>query len=269
MHRPAQKRIVVGNVPDFWDRLAASASRFLGLDYDGTLAPFHVDPLQARPLPGVVELLEAILRDPHTTLAVISGRPVAEVLRLLGNLPATIIGSHGFELRREGYDGWDIRKPTADQQAGLAKAGEAAVNGGYGHKLEQKVASLALHTRGLPAGKASLMEEEALAWWTPIASLHNLECRRFNGGVEIRCRGWHKGSALTDLLQRQAEGVFAVYVGDDETDEDAFRAVQEKGVGIRVGPPSLSTAAQGVLEDCRAVRDFLEAWRSVTHLDGR
>lgn len=259
----------MGNAPDFWDRLAAASSRFLGLDYDGTLAPFHVDPLQARPLPRVVELLEAILRDPLTTLAIVSGRPAAEVLTLLGNLPATIIGSHGFEVRQEGNDGWDVRKPTPDQQAGLAKAKKAAIECGYEHKLEQKIASLALHTRGLPVDRALSMEAEALAQWEPIAGLHQLECRRFNGGVEVRCRGWHKGSALTALLQRQAEGVFAVYVGDDETDEDAFRAVQPKGVGIRVGPPSPSTAARGLLEDCRAVREFLETWLSVTHLDGR
>lgn len=268
MHRSEWKKAVVGHIPDFWERLAASGSQFLGLDYDGTLAPFHVDPLQARPLPGVLELLEAILQDPLTTLAIVSGRPAAEVLTLLENLPATVIGSHGFELRHAGKAEWDIRKPTANQQAGLVKAKKTAIECGYEHKLEQKIASLALHTRGLPVAQASGMERMMLARWASIAALHHLERRRFNGGVEIRCRGRHKGSALTDLLQRQAEGVFAVYVGDDETDEDAFRAVQETGVGIRVGPPAPSTAARGVLKDCRAVKDFLETWLSVTQPEG-
>ena len=77
---------------DFWELFKQNRPRFLGLDYDGTLAPFHVDPLQARPLPGVVDLVRRLAADAQTRVAIISGRPVVEVMSLLGNPPVTIIG---------------------------------------------------------------------------------------------------------------------------------------------------------------------------------
>jgi trehalose-phosphatase len=112
------------------------------------------------------------------------------------------------------------------------------------------------------------MEESMFAEWTRLAGLHDLECRRFNGGVEIRCAGWHKGDAVSELLLLQSSGVFPVYVGDDETDEDAFRIIRERGVGIKVGRSSYPSAARGFLKDCWAVKKFLEAWISINSTPG-
>ncbi|GLI34408.1 trehalose-phosphatase [Desulforhabdus amnigena] len=259
-----ERKIEIGNVPDFWERVCASGTRFLGLDYDGTLAPFHVDPMQARPLSGVLELLRAIVAKDKMSVAVVSGRPVAEVLELLENLPVTIIGSHGFELRRPDDDTCIVRSPSAEQKEGLQKAKTKALQRGYGRKLEFKIASIAMHTRGVDARLASTMEESMFTEWSRLALLYDLECRRFNGGVEIRCAGWHKGDAVSELLFHQPPGVFPVYVGDDETDEDAFRIIQERGIGIKVGTSSYPTAAKGFLKDCQAVKQFLEAWISLT-----
>lgn len=66
----------IANCPDFWERVSAAPARFLGLDYDGTLAPFHVDPMQARPLAGVLEILPALINHSATSVAIISGRPL-------------------------------------------------------------------------------------------------------------------------------------------------------------------------------------------------
>jgi trehalose-phosphatase len=254
----------IENVPDFWERVSASRSRFLGLDYDGTLAPFHEDPMQAKPLPGVLDLLRTLAGEGETSLAIVSGRPVAEVSELLGNLPVTLVGSHGFELRHPEGETQLIGQLSAEQREGLGRAKARALERGYGRKLEYKIASIALHTRGLDPRLASAMEESIYAEWTALSGLHGLECRRFNGGVEIRCAGWHKGNAVSELLELQPPGVFPVYVGDDETDEDVFRIIREWGVGIKVGSSSYLTAAEGFLEDCRAVRKFLEAWISIT-----
>ncbi len=254
----------IENVPDFWERLSASRTRFLGLDYDGTLAPFHEDPMQAKPLPGVLDLLRTLAGESETSLAIVSGRPVAEVSKLLKNLPVTLVGSHGFELQRPEGKIQRIGHLSDEQREGLGKAKGRALERGYGPKLEYKMASIALHTRGLDPRLASAMEEAMYAEWSALAGPHGLECRRFNGGVEIRCAGWHKGDAVSELLQLEPSGVFPVYVGDDETDEDVFRMIRERGVGIKVGRSSYSTAAEGFLEDCRAVRKFLEAWISIT-----
>lgn len=251
--------IEITNVPDFWDRVGSAEQRFLGLDYDGTLAPFAIDPMQALPLPGIPDLLRTLAALDGTRLAIVSGRPVGEVMALLPHLPATFAGSHGYELWPA--DGpCEVREPTPEQRQGLDAAEAIALRHGYGHKLEYKVASLALHTRGLEKNSAMVMERNLSADWGGIASLYDLECRQFNGGVEIRCSGWHKGDVVAELLRRQAKDVLAVYVGDDETDEDAFRIVGERGIGIKVGEPSRRTAAKGFLPDCRAVERFLRVW---------
>lgn len=258
-----ERLLAIQNVPDFWERLSAAPARFLGLDYDGTLAPFHVDPMQARPLEGILELLRTLLALNTTTVAIVSGRPAKEVSKLLDHLPVTIIGSHGFELWRP-TAAPTVILPAPKQRIGLDLASETARQLGYGGKLEYKVASIALHTRGLPPQLAKTMEEGILGLWSDIAFSHALECRRFNGGVEIRCQGRHKGDALAELLRAEPPGTFPVYVGDDETDEDAFRVIRDLGIGIKVGPASSSTAAQGFLADCQAVKHFLETWVSVT-----
>jgi trehalose 6-phosphate phosphatase len=251
------------NVPDFWTRVRSAEFRFLGLDYDGTLAPFHVDPLEARPFPGVKETLKALQETKNTTLAIISGRPVVEVQHLLGNLGITIVGSHGFELLRT--DGALLNKqPSVKQQEGLRKARNLAIRLGVEKKLEPKIASIAFHTRGMNHELCSRLQEQISAAWLDLSDAHELECRKFNGGIEIRATGWHKGDALSSLLAVQPGGTFAVYIGDDETDEDAFRRIQTYGVGLKVGTPAVPTAALGFLADCQAVFDFLTTWLTIT-----
>lgn len=174
----------------------------------------------------------------------------------------TIVGSHGFELWRPGSAAPQIIQPAALQRAGLDLAKAYALDLGYGEKLESKVASLAMHTRGLPPDVARTRHQTLMVAWGEIASNHALECRPFHGGVEIRSQGRHKGDALGELLRAEPPGTLAVYVGDDDTDEDAFRAIRHTGIGIKVGSPATATAAQGFLPDLAAVKHFLETWVS-------
>jgi len=250
-------------IPDFWQRVRNANNRFFGLDYDGTLAPFEIDPMQARPLPGIADLLRDLATGGQTLIAVISGRPLAKVMTLLKNPPVMVIGSHGYEFWP--VDGsCVVRQPTPEQRQGLLQVATTLQQRGYSHKMEVKVASVALHARGLDLAVAAAMEEGVAAEWHGRAQRYGLECRRFNGGIEIRCSGWNKGMALNALLDVQAADVFAVYIGDDDIDEDAFAILRDRGVGIRVGDPSRPTAAQGFLPECGAVASFLRTWIALT-----
>jgi len=241
---------------EFRSRFRSAPLTFLALDYDGTLAPFHADPMQARPLEGVVGILGELKRLPKLTLAIVSGRPVKEVVQLLGIRDIPVVGAHGFE--RLMPDGTlRTREPDAVQKEGLEKARQAALEEGWGDRLEIKVASVAFHTRGIPSAKAAAMEKRMRTRWTTLASPHDLECRPFNGGVEIRASGWHKGEALGELLKELPEEALCVYIGDDDTDEDAFKALGDRGMGIKVGDVGETTAAKAFLRDCQAVREFL------------
>ncbi len=249
-------------IPDFRHRLRKSKSRFLALDYDGTLAPFRAERMEAYPLAGIPELLESLAESGSTPLAVISGRPITELMALLPVGRITLVGSHGFEQMKPGGETVVIR-PGAHQLAGLRMAREKAILLGFGRELETKVASVAFHTRKMAPREAVRAEDLVCGQWARLAPSQELECRRFDGGVEIRASGRNKGDVLEELLSELPLETFSVFVGDDETDEDAFRVLRGRGLGIKVGSPCVSTAAAGFLPDCEAVRDFLEQWLSI------
>lgn len=248
-------------LPDFWDRLRDAGPKFLALDYDGTLAPFHAERMNAFPVSGISDLLRQIQTRGDTTLAIISGRPIFELVTLLGNISVTMVGNHGFEFR-DPHGDTVIKKITPEQAEGLVKAQGIGIEmGGQGH-LETKTASIALHTRGLRPDQAFAMEEEISRRWEGLCATHKLETRRFNGGVELRASNWNKGDALEMLLRGLPKDTLCVYIGDDETDEDAFERIRPYGFGIRVGDPCQPSKASGFLPDIDAVKSFLEGWKN-------
>ncbi|MFQ5691659.1 MAG: trehalose-phosphatase [Nitrospinota bacterium] len=257
----------IGVPAGFWDRVRSAAHRLLLLDYDGTLAPFRVDRSSARPLPGVVDVLRRIRESGAARLVIVSGRPVAEVLALTGLDGVAVIGGHGFEVRDESGR-WTRHALSPEEAGGLDASEEAARRAGFGDRLERKAASVALHTRGLAPAEARRMEETVRALWTGTPAGDRIECRSFDGGIELRVRGRNKGVAVGELLESMPAGTLAVYVGDDETDEDAFRALKGRGFGFKVGAADAPTAAEGRLADCAAVRAFLERWAETVSPEG-
>lgn len=255
------KPVRIGNIPDFWDRIHRPKNKLLVLDYDGTLAPFRVDPMQAFPMAGVRSALRTRAASGRPELAILSGRPVLELRTLLGQVCIPLIGCHGFEiLDPEGN--LTVLSPTLQQLEAFEGAEQAVKRCGFADLLESKTGSLALHTRGRHRRRAMQIEKRVIQEWSRFVS-PGVGMRRFNGGVELFCFGRNKGDALRDLIKDQPTGTFTVYIGDDETDEDAFRALgEEEGIGIKVGSPSKATAAKGFLPDCQSVKAFLDSWLS-------
>ncbi len=253
----------VDGMPGFWDRVRTAGERCLVLDYDGTLAPFTEKRMEARPLDGIVDALTEI-RDAGTTfLAIMTGRPISELLELLGDLGIPVSGSQGTEFRRP--DGTTQRhEPSGAVDRRLVRAQSEAEAIAPANRVERKLASVALHTRGLPEERVGRLQEAVCAAWSLDADDRDLECRRFSGGVELRVKGTDKGTALRALLDGRREDALRVYVGDDETDEDAFEVLLDGGIGIKVGPRGVPTKAHGRLESPEAVRAFLMAWIGVT-----
>ena len=257
------------HVSDFWQRVCTSKVQFLALDYDGTLAPFRTDRDAARPLPGVPEILDGIATRHSMRVAIVSGRPIAEIVRLLGDLPVTMIGSHGFELRE--IDGALHQIALDPDQLSLLRSEIAQLHDDdesifHDNRVEDKRSSIAVHTRGMAEDAAQEVEKRIYDRWNALASSEKLVCRRFNGGVELRALGVDKGSALERWLgptPADANAQLEVYIGDDDTDEDAFRLLQErKGVGIKVGLAG-KTSAHGRVADCAEVKKLLQHWHDL------
>ena len=157
-----------------------------------------------------------------------------------------------------------FERPSPAQERRLDKAEEEAKALGLGRRVERKIASVALHTRGMDHKSAAIVEVKVTRLWMCNVDDLYLECRNFNGGVELLATTRNKGTALIELLTEEPSDTFCVYVGDDETDEDAFKQVTRWGAGIRVGAPGVKTNASGRLDGPKDVLRFLEEWIHVS-----
>lgn len=252
----------------FFSLLESAPRALLLLDYDGTLAPFREDPAEAHPYPVVIPLLQAIVEEGSTRVVIVSGRSLESLLPLLdfGVLPE-IWGSHGRERRLEGGE---IRRmaPSDFQLDGLDEAREALEGAGIPGRVEEKPFSVAFHVRGLPPGTG----EEALArvrsLWEPFARRAELAILPFDGGCEICAPGWNKGDAVKALLEAIPEGTPVAYLGDDETDEDAFRSLEGRGLSVLVREEGRASLARAWLRPPDELAAFLERWREARHRAG-
>jgi trehalose-phosphatase len=245
----------------FFAALARAPRRLLLLDYDGTLAPFHVDPARARPYPGVSERLDAIMKDRRTRLVLITGRWTRDLLPLLAlKRRPEIWGSHGWEqLKPNG-----VYAVAPIGEAALAKlldadALEVRIHA-LGGRCERKPGGFAVHWRGLAPNQIANIRGEVFENWMDQGLHRDLVWHDFDGGIELRAPGRDKGYVVQALLA-ESPGAVTAYLGDDTTDEDAFRAIKDKGLGVLVRPEFRPTEADLWLRPPAGLLDFLERWR--------
>jgi trehalose-phosphatase len=242
-------------------RTVAKASRTaLLLDYDGTLAPFHTRRDQASPYPGVELLLQEIVSTGHTQVVVISGRDASEILPLLNIHPRPEIwGIHGLQrLKTDGS--MEMRRMNQRTLDGLSDADRWLAYQSLRSAAEFKAGSIAVHWRGLTERDAEDIRAHVLLGWRPIAQSSGLDILEFDGGVEIRSCEADKGDAVRTFLSETSPDIPMAYLGDDSTDESAFRAMQGHGISILVRPSWRRTAAQFWLKPPDELADFLGLW---------
>lgn len=246
----------------FFDAFAGAAKPFLLLDYDGTLAPFRVDRFQARPWAGVRELLTRIERQGRTHMAVITGRTAHEIAPLLGiDPPPEIWGLHGAERlfpngRRQLQQAPSGAREKLDNLRALLK------HDSLGGLFEDKANGAVMHWRGASPHKAKLIEQRTRALFEPLAGTDGLELLVFEAGVELRV-GRDKGGAAEAILREAAPGAPVAYLGDDVTDEAAFRAVNNfrtHSLSVLVRRQQHQTEADVWLRPPMELRKFLENW---------
>jgi trehalose 6-phosphate phosphatase len=242
----------------FFAQLREARERVLLLDYDGTLAPFHADPARALPYPEICTILRRIHALPNTRIALVSGRRLEDLEKARELVPHTDVwASHGWEWIVGGTPG--RRVPAGDLRSELQHAAALVKQlQKWGLRIENKIASVAVHWRGLPPSTIRLMELSVRDAWRPIAG-RNFVMQPFDGGIELRSRGHDKGDAVRTMLERCADATCA-YLGDDTTDEDAFRAIHGHGLGVLVRQRPRQTLAQLWLEPPHGVAAFLERW---------
>jgi trehalose 6-phosphate phosphatase len=224
----------------------------LFLDFDGTLVELADAPGAIAVPAGLSALLDRLSQRLGQRLAIVSGRPVSDLRSHIGASAAVLSGSHGAELHYA-----DGRSVPVFPPPGLAEARESIrrfAAGADGLLIEDKPAGVALHYRLAPD-----RGEEADSFLQLLAERLGLVLQRGKMVAELRPEGVDKGEALRRLM---AEPPFAgarpVFVGDDLTDEDAFRAAAcLGGEGVLVGPARPS-AARWRLDGVADVTSWLE-----------
>ena len=217
------------------DRLLESGTTLLAFDFDGTLARIVPDrdaAAMAKTVRGSLEELSA-----HTATAIVSGRPLEDLRPRVEGAVTFLIGNHGVQGSRGGsrmlHQAHDLCRVWISE---LEKFEDEFSAAGIG--VEDKIYSLTLHYRQSKSPKrARELAVQAAAKLVPAPRLV------FGKAVVnvIPPGSPHKGSALVSLMQR-LRCAAALYVGDDDTDEDVFALQDERILSVRIGRKSLSAA---------------------------
>lgn len=197
-------------------------------------------------------------------VAIVSGRPLAELEALAGDLPIHLVGSYGWERRTAEGERIVVAVPHLVAER-LALARTAAAEQGWGDRLEAKPAAVMLHTRGLPEAEARRIESACEALWRRLFVREGLELLHADGGLELRATGFDKGRVVRELTRAHAGSRVVVFIGDDAGDESAFEALRDGGITVRVGADARPTRALWRLESPGAVCSLLERWAESVH----
>ncbi|MDP1836689.1 MAG: trehalose-phosphatase [Chlamydiales bacterium] len=246
-------------ISQFFDQLGDSNAAVLFLDFDGTLAPFHADPQQVDMYPGIAPRLDRLIQETGTRLIVVSGRPVDNLRTFMRlNTVPELWGCHGAE--RLVNDNKRTQDLSEKQEKGLKQGLVILLATLPTVRHESKPYSIAVHWRGEPIPTQQNIAKTVRELWEPLAAAHELVVADFDNGLELRPENIHKGVVVDTVLRDYPEGVPAAYLGDDYTDEDAFKAMGKRGLKALVRREPRATAADLILNPPEDVIAFLDRW---------
>src|SRR5437667_2378830 len=229
------------------------------LDYDGTLTPIVSHPEEAVLSDSMRQTLrELAARAP--VVAILSGRDLDDVRRRLNIDSIVYAGSHGFDIA--GPHG--LRRQMATEFLPTLDLAEKelheALDGISGARVERKRFSIAASLRNVNENDVPKVEQAV----GEVARRHR-KLRRINGKKVYELLpdvAWDKGKAVLWLLEAlglERGNIRPIYIGDDRTDDDAFRALEQRGIGILVSQQSQPTAARYSPKNPAEVECFLQA----------
>ncbi|WP_158751020.1 trehalose-phosphatase [Acidobacterium sp. S8] len=250
-------------VADFFQRFDRSMTARLLLDYDGTLAPFQADRHKAYPYPGIMPILDRIIRSGRTKITVVSGRPVSEIQNLLRELTDfEIWGAHGLEhLSADGvYRCTDI---DPNILAILREAEDWLSQKELLPITEIKPGGIAVHWRGLSASEVEDVQSRIQGGWDKFNGIQGVKLLAFDGGIELRTACPDKGDVIRAVLKTTDAATPIAFLGDDFTDEDAFHVLNGRGLSVLVRPEYRPTNAEAWLQSPQELISFLESWADI------
>ena len=241
--------------------LVDAKSIFLFLDFDGTLVEIAPRPSDVYLTHQRRQCLQDLLSTPGLSAAVVSGRPIEELKRLIQLDDLFYVGNHGLEwiAPRGRKNSCSIGKPVMDALQSLRDEFSHSIADLKGVFLEDKGTALALHFRLASEDTALNVKSEF------VRAIHRqqkrgvaLEILAGKEVVEAKPAAVNKGDATERLLERFDPEAFPVYIGDDITDEMMFQRFHKRGLTILVVGTPRPTAASFYLRNPNEVYEFLQ-----------
>lgn len=250
-------------IPELRRRREAAGGMLVAVDFDGTLAPIVERPEDAAPLPEGIAALRRLARRPDTDVAIVSGRGLADARARVGVPELYYAGNHGMEIEGPGLS--RVLEEAAALRPSLERCRarlDDDLAGLDGVQVEDKGLTLSVHYRRVATreGRETVVRRVQAA----CEGASGLCLTEGKMVVEVRPDiAWDKGAATRFLLdtveEARAGTVPALFLGDDRTDEDAFRILAEERGGILVADgPAAGTSAGAWLRSPGEVARFLD-----------
>lgn len=250
------------NLEDVAFRVSGTRRLFLFLDYDGTLAPITDEPRKAALPPYTRRVLKRLANNKRVVLSVVSGRMLKQVKNLVNIGGIYYAGCHGLEMERlkntrliSGLSG--LKKKYAFIKRGL----KSTLKDIQGWMIEDKGMVLTLHYRRVAPKKVRALKDGFYSVVKPCVRNKGVAVAGGKKVLEIRpCIEWDKGKYclyLMDRLKYKRGRDMPVYIGDDKTDESAFKVLRKRGVTIFVRGEKKTSSAEYYLCSTDEVTDFL------------
>lgn len=231
------------------------------LDYDGTLANIAPHPDQTCMCPGNREALNFIINQPNVLVAVITGRDASNAKNAIALDNVIYAGNHGFEIHfPEGYRfNYELNEQLKENYPKMVRElGEISHDGAW---VEDKTYSLTFHFRSVPPEFHKELSNKA----TEVIKRMGFLPSPAHMAVEAKPpMKWNKGYAAEYILKHKfgenwQDKAFALFMGDDTTDEDVMKVLHGKCLTFRVTPnPDLATHATYKVPDTKTVTDVLQ-----------
>lgn len=233
------------------------------LDYDGTLTPIVRRPDLAKLSAYSREILRRLSRRSHIKMAIISGRKLSDIKKLVGIPHLIYVGNHGFEIEIEGKR---FIFPAARRFAPVLRKIKSELTRSLKVKgifIEDKKFTLSIHYRLLMKRNLKTFQQR---FFYEIVKPWKSRVRITRGKKVFEIRppfDWDKGKAVKWLINKlKLKKYLSIYIGDDQTDEDAFRVLKDKGITILVGQ------RKKTLADCR-LRNVIEVYEFLQTLEDK
>ncbi|HEX8475715.1 MAG TPA: bifunctional alpha,alpha-trehalose-phosphate synthase (UDP-forming)/trehalose-phosphatase [Pyrinomonadaceae bacterium] len=245
---------------------ASAESRFILLDYDGTLVPYAARPQDAVPPAHLIELLATLARDPANCIAIVSGRHRRDLESWFGEIDGLwLAAEHGASVRASGESEWQPLRANipVDWKERVLPVLEHFVDRTPGSFIEEKDYSLVWHYRMSEPDFGEWLGNELVATMEEMLAATELRAVRGVKSVEVRLAWAHKGELVARLTEACLQPQFCFAAGDDRTDEDIFERMPADSWTVHIG--DRRSQARYRLRDPQAVWDTLRAFADASN----